>query len=141
MLWGCLLVVAVVALHATLRPLPHPLTQQDIDAAVLHTLDTHVLPSMAQKAYAAVIPSVVHVRGLRHMPPEARPATPAAGRGATHASKGAEHPRAEPGGAEDLYRIGVGSGVVIVDTGVILTNLHVIEGAEPIGVTFSDGME
>lgn len=36
---------------------------------------------------------------------------------------------------------GVGTGVVIVDTGVILTNLHVVAGATSIKVTFFDGLE
>jgi serine protease DegQ len=36
---------------------------------------------------------------------------------------------------------GVGTGVVIVDKGVILTNLHVVAGAEKIKVTFADGLE
>ena len=36
---------------------------------------------------------------------------------------------------------GAGSGVVIDDTGLILTNAHVIAGADSISVTFSDGSE
>jgi S1-C subfamily serine protease len=36
---------------------------------------------------------------------------------------------------------GVGTGVVILDKGVILTNIHVVAGADRIGVTFADGME
>ncbi|MEO8755654.1 MAG: trypsin-like peptidase domain-containing protein, partial [Casimicrobiaceae bacterium] len=36
---------------------------------------------------------------------------------------------------------GVGSGVVIVDTGIILTNLHVVAGADRIRVEFADGFE
>jgi S1-C subfamily serine protease len=34
-----------------------------------------------------------------------------------------------------------GSGVVIVDDGTILTNLHVVQGARRIRVTFADGLE
>jgi S1-C subfamily serine protease len=36
---------------------------------------------------------------------------------------------------------GVGSGVVIIDNGTILTNLHVVNGAKRIRVTFFDGSE
>ena len=36
---------------------------------------------------------------------------------------------------------GVGSGVVIVDNGTILTNLHVVYGARRIKVVFADGLE
>ena len=35
----------------------------------------------------------------------------------------------------------VGTGLVIVDTGIILTNLHVVRGAERLSVTFADGTE
>jgi S1-C subfamily serine protease len=34
-----------------------------------------------------------------------------------------------------------GTGVVIVDSGIILTNLHVVDGAKRIRVVFADGME
>ena len=34
-----------------------------------------------------------------------------------------------------------GTGVVIVDSGIILTNLHVVQGAKRIRVVFADGME
>ena len=35
----------------------------------------------------------------------------------------------------------VGTGVVILDNGTILTNLHVVAGAKRLNVVFSDGME
>lgn len=34
-----------------------------------------------------------------------------------------------------------GTGVVVVETGLILTSLHVVQGAEQIKVTFADGLE
>jgi len=36
---------------------------------------------------------------------------------------------------------GIGTGVVIVDSGIILTNLHVVAGAERVEVRFHDGFE
>jgi S1-C subfamily serine protease len=36
---------------------------------------------------------------------------------------------------------GVGSGVVIVDTGIILTNVHVVAGSDRVQVEFADGLE
>ena len=45
----------------------------------------------------------------------------------------------EPGGSELMQ--GVGTGVVIVDDGTILTNLHVVSGAKRVTVTFFDGSE
>ena len=38
-----------------------------------------------------------------------------------------------------LVERGIGTGVVIIDNGTILTNLHVVSGAKKIRVTFFDG--
>ena len=91
---------------------PRALTQEDIDAAVLHTLEHNALPSRAAKAYDAVRQSVVRVQGMGRVEEK-----------------------------EGHIVQGVGSGVVIVDTGIILTNMHVVVGAERIVVTFADGLE
>jgi len=117
---GVLLVAAgaaVVALFALLLgrggPVPQTITQQDIDAAVRHTLETKPLPSVASRAAEAVRPSVVRVQGLTD----------------------------DPDGYSGDIEQGIGTGVVIVDKGLILTNLHVVAGAEKVKVTFSDGLE
>ncbi len=44
-----------------------------------------------------------------------------------------------PDGGE--VQAGVGTGVVILDKGVILTNIHVVAGAKRISLTFETGME
>src|SRR6218665_3510839 len=62
LLWTTIVLLAAAALGAgtlALRPGTRTLTQKDIDAAVMRTLETNVLPSPAAKAYAAIIPSVV----------------------------------------------------------------------------------
>jgi len=109
--------VALVALalglaYHAMPPAPAPLTQEDIDAAVLHTLETVPLPSRAARAYEAVRRSVVRVHGT-----------------------GYEQDK------EGHVMQGVGTGVVIVDTGIILTNLHVVAGADKLEVEFDDGTE
>ena len=113
---------AIVALAASwvlgggaLQAPPRQLKQKDIDAAVMHTAQTKVLPSQAARAAAAVAPSVVRVEGE---------------------IEGRKNKR----GQTELGR-GIGTGVVIVDNGTILTNLHVVQGAERITVTFFDGTE
>ncbi len=114
-LWACIaLLVAALLVTGTLatRSPQRKLTQDDIDAAVLRTLSSNVLPSPAAKAYGAIIPSVVRVTGFVK----------------------------DKAGKEEVEQ-GVGSGVVIVDKGIILTNLHVVSGADTIKVTFSDGLE
>jgi len=110
---GVLLTLALVAGHQSLKPAPRVFTQEDIDAAVLHTLETKTLPSPMAKAYDAIRASVVRVRAMG--PDEDKP-------------------------GEEIER-GVGSGVVIVDKGVILTNLHVVTNAKRVSVVFADGLE
>jgi S1-C subfamily serine protease len=109
---AALMSLLLVIGYVSTRPPPREIGQKDIDAAVLHTLDSNVLPSPAAKAFDVVSQSVVRVRRLEH-------------------GKDDE---------EDHIR-GVGSGVVIVDKGVILTNLHVVNGAERVQVVFADGTE
>ncbi len=113
------------------------ITQKHIDQAVLHTLNTQPLPAPAAKAYEAVAPSVVRVVGRMH-PPDDKPAAtkPAPGKG------GSAKPKTEDQRDDDDEEgSSVGSGVVIVDSGVILTNLHVVAGARHIQVVFADGLE
>lgn len=45
------------------------------------------------------------------------------------------------GGFPGYRATGIGTGVVIIDNGTILTNLHVVAGADKIKVRFFDGME
>jgi serine protease DegQ len=109
---GLLALALLASLWLPLRPSARAPTQKDIDAAVLHTLANTTLPSPAAKAYEAIRPSVVRV--------------------VSYAT--------DPKTRKETER-GVGTGVVIVDKGVILTNLHVVAGAEKIKVTFFDGLE
>ncbi|WPG38929.1 trypsin-like peptidase domain-containing protein [Variovorax sp. EBFNA2] len=114
------------------------LTQKDIDAAVLRTLQTNTLPSPAAKAADIVRPSVVRVVG--YGPEKATPEAKTQKRGRNMA-KGKPPEAPLDGAAPGEVERGVGTGVVIVDKGVILTNLHVVAGAEKIKVTFADGLE
>jgi S1-C subfamily serine protease len=112
LLAGVLVALGIIYGHGYLQPAPHALTQEDIDSAVMHTAETKVLPSQAARAYEAVRGSVVRVREFEREP-----------------------------GASEISEAGVGTGVVIVDKGIILTNLHVVEGAKKVGVVFADGTE
>lgn len=124
---------AVLAWHFGPQWLPKALTQKDIDRAVLHTLSKTNLPAPAAKAYAAVQGSVVKVIGYSQ--PEGRSSTE---RKAETGPKG--RPLMGPE-AEEPDERGIGSGVVIVDNGTILTNLHVVYGSRRIKVIFADGLE
>lgn len=119
-LWSAIALLAmllVLSLTLALRPGARRLTQEDIDKAVLHTLNTNVLPSASAKAYEKIAPSVVRVVSYSKVLDKAGKETD-----------------------QEVER-GVGTGVVIVDKGVILTNLHVVSGAQTIKVTFFDGLE
>jgi len=109
---GALVGLALALGVALNRPLPQRLTQKDIDNAVLHTLSTRTLPSPAAKAYDKIRPSVVRVRAL-----------------------------GEPDEYGNQEEVATGSGVVILDSGVILTNVHVALSAPHLKVVFFDGHE
>jgi S1-C subfamily serine protease len=108
---GALVTLVLLGLYSLWSPGSQRLTQHDIDAAVLHTLESlPPEPSIESIAYDLVRPSVVQVRRL-----------------------GADE--------DDHDERAIGTGVVIIDTGVILTNLHVVAGAGRVGVVFADGTE
>lgn len=126
LLWAVIALLALllaISLSLSLQPAGRKLTQHDINAAVLKTLETTTLPSAAARAYQIISPSVVRVVGL-----------------GVSKEKDAKDAKNAKEGKEDGER-SVGTGVVIVDKGIILTNLHVVQGAESIKVTFADGLE
>ena len=111
-MWGAMALLGMLLLASVLLRGPDGasgLTQKDIDAAVLRTLTTQNLPSVAARAADKIRPSVVRVVSL-----------------------------AKNKKGEDEEQ-GVGTGVVIVDKGVILTNLHVVQSAQSIRLVFADG--
>lgn len=110
LLGGALVIALLWAIQQGSGSAPRQFTQADIDKAVLHTLATKAIPSAQARAAEAVRPSVVMVRG------------------------GAPAKEGEPEVEE-----GVGTGVVIVDTGLILTNMHVAIAAKQLKVEFADG--
>ena len=118
-LWTTLLLCALLSATLTWAltrqvGAPQRLTQDDINAAVLHTLNTQELPSRTARAAQLIAPSVVRVNTQ---------------------DEDQKNPKGE------MQNTGVGSGVVISEEGVILTNLHVVQGAKRIQVTFADGTE
>ena len=142
---GAAFAVVIGAAWLGSQPTPRELTQEDVDASVLHTLENKNLPSRAAKAAEMVRPSVVRVRGFaepEQLQPKAKrkgKPKPAPGRrGAEAPEQEAAKEKTEPDGLEEFS---VGSGVVIVDDGTILTNLHVVYGARKLMVTFHDGTE
>lgn len=112
--------LAVVALLGTQRLHfgDKPITQEDIDNAVRQSLEKEPLPSQAAKAYEAILPSVVRVTGLFE-----------------------ENDNGEDNPEQRAMERSLGTGVVIIDNGTILTNLHVVSGAKRVKVRFANGHE
>ncbi len=154
---GVLGALVAFAIFAAFTPTPREYTQTDIDAAVLHTLKTRPPePSKASVATDVIGPSVVLVRRLgkegeeeakeKDKPdPKGLPPTPGKGdkpqkllpRPKDQANKDAPPSKEkERGGMK-----GLGTGVAISEEGLVITCLHVIAGADRIGLVFADGTE
>ncbi len=143
--------VALAGWPAWTARVQHPLTIAQIDAALRESIAKQPLASAGLGAYEAILPSVVRVVGdpvADTRPPTGsrRTATdPATDRRAARTQPPGNTPGQAPddGATEPGHGDGrsVGSGVVIVDKGLILTSLHVVEGAGRIRITFADGSE
>ena len=90
------------------------ITAAEVEVLVQKVLEARQPPPTAADAYESILPSVVHVRGL---------------------------PYSADADVEPSTESQSGTGVVIVDSGIILTNLHVVHGAKSIKVVFHDGLE
>ena len=115
---GALAAVVAILLLLRVLPAPRPITQDDIDTAVRTSLEKEPLPSAAAKAYDAILPSVVRVIGLMD-----------------------DQDTGEDNAEERAMQRSLGTGVVIIDNGTILTNLHVVSGAKKVVVRFANGHE
>ena len=115
---GALLAMMLMFAGQRFLPGQRAITQDDIDGAVRESLEREPLPSQAAKAYEAILPSVVRVTALMD-----------------DNDNGEDNPEQRAMGRS------LGTGVVIIDNGTILTNLHVVWGAKKIRVRFANGHE
>jgi S1-C subfamily serine protease len=115
---GALFATLAMLLVLGLRPGQRIITQDDIHAAVRESLEKEPLPSAAARAYEAIRPSVVRVIGLMD-----------------------DKDDGEGDAEQRAMERSLGTGVVIVDNGTILTNLHVVSGAKKVRVRFANGFE
>ncbi len=144
-LWAAIALLAALlafSLTLSLHPGQRKLTQEDVNAAVLKTLETQVLPSEYARAYAKIEPSVVRVVSYvrKGRLKDARQAAREHGQ-AKPKQLGPAPGTPDPSKDDEEVEHGVGTGVVIIDKGVILTNLHVVSGADRVDVIFSDGLQ
>jgi S1-C subfamily serine protease len=135
--------------YLLVHPRPHALTQEDINGAVQYTL-THTPRAPADSAMAAAIisPSVVEVEGYLSPDHAAALAKEAAQEAAKKAKNGGKDEHDSPpqlpdrplvGSPDEPHPDAIGSGVVITDSGQILTALHVISSTDHYVVVFADG--
>lgn len=113
---GVLGACAVLIANSLLSPPPHQLTQRDVDTSIANAIAS-VTPAPAYSAivYQIIRPSLVIIQ------------TQAANPNST----------SQAGLAVDDQELG--SGVIVSDTGLILTALHVVAGSNTLRVTFADG--
>ncbi len=115
-LFGAGVLAAFVALvvYGVAFPGPPPVTRTDVSQSITEALASQTpAPAVSEQVFADIEPSLVLIQTTY-----APPAT--ATNGATN---------------------GLGSGVIVDDSGDILTSLHVVAGAATIEVTFSDGTQ
>lgn len=100
------------------RPGQRIITQDDIDKAVRASVEKEPLPSAAARAYEAIAPSVVRVVGRMD-----------------------DSDTGDDDAEQRAMERSLGTGVVIVDNGTILTNLHVVSGSKKVKLRFWNGHE
>src|SRR6185437_11846971 len=160
-----LIALTIVGAHAWLFPPPRALTQHDIDGAVLYTMaHTPRGPADTTVAAAIIAPDVVEVEGF--LSPQHAAELAAKEAKESKETKGAKDghalsapvPQAGPDKASPAPKPGplpdhplpnahpdepepdaIGSGVVMDQSGKILTALHVVSGTDRYVVVFADG--
>ena len=115
---GALLAAAAMTAVLSLQPRQRLITQDHIDAAVRQSLEKEPLPSPYAKAAETIRPSVVRVVGMMD-----------------------DNDDGQDNVEQRAMERSLGTGVVIIDNGTILTNLHVVMGAKKIKVRFHNGHE
>ena len=108
---GAFVALLAVIVYALIIPKAQQLTQDDIDAAVIYALDA--LPP--EPSLASTVYEIIRPSVVR----------------VRHMSLDLDEPE----------ELGVGTGVIIEESGTILTNLHVVAGAERLVVVYYDGFE
>lgn len=122
-------VLIAVLVYAFATPSQNTITQRDIDMAVLHSLESMPSgPSMESAVYDIIRPSIVRVRRVT------------GGEINGEMTDRELDDSGEERSGEEVEQ-SVGTGVVIVDDGTILTNLHVVAGSARTVVVFADGTE
>lgn len=134
-----LVTLLLVGAYTLIRPPPQDLSQGRLTAAVNYAIDHRPeAPAITSVAYAKIIPSVVRIDGYDLIEPntsgnpDERASTP---------GPQAPHPLTQNNALPGYENTATGTGIVITDDGLILTNLHVAASAAKLRVIFADGTE
>jgi S1-C subfamily serine protease len=116
--------LAVAGLAVAMFLVPRGMMADEVDAAIKQAIEAIPPKPTTADAYEKIRPSVVLVTS--------RMDDDAAAEADAKKQSSPEEKMPEPAR---------GTGVIMVESGVILTNLHVVAGAKRVQVTFSDGLE
>jgi S1-C subfamily serine protease len=106
---GITAAVVVILLYNAIFPAPIPISQQEVDDAIVAAMASATPPrAYSAQVYQIILPSLVYIQ-----------------------TQGTN--------SEDEFGYGVGTGVIVNEDGAILTSLHVVADATSIEVIFADG--
>jgi serine protease DegQ len=121
---GAVAAVLVIALHGLLTPEPTLLTARDVQNSIAEAMASATpRAAFSAQVYEIIRPSLVLIE-----------TDPMTGEGAVRYNPGVNNLHLVQDEDNDI-----GTGVIVNDTGDILTSLHVIAAASTIRVTFADG--
>jgi len=136
---SALVTLLVIGAYDLIRPAPQDLSQGRLSAAVNYAIDHRPqAPAITSVAYAKIIPSVVRIDGYDLIRPNSSGSPD--DRTSTTTPQ-APHPLAQNSALPGYENTAVGTGIVVTEDGLILTNLHVAAAAAKLRVVFADGTE
>src|SRR5689334_8415952 len=133
-------ILLIVGAALTYGPAFRGMSQTDVEAAIQRAMEANPPKPTAADAFDKILPSLVHVRAFMTEEEPAKPETKDEKAAKDDKAAKPAEAAADPAAAKPAEG-NIGTGVVIVDTGIILTNLHVVNGAKRVKVTFFDGLE
>ena len=126
---GVLAALVALLLYNALTPQPHLITQREVNDTISQAMASATpRPPFSSLVYSSILPSLVSIEMK----------APGSNSNVMN-DLSDEFAYEDDGSLHFLQDQGVGSGVIIDDSGDILTSLHIVSGEGTIEVTFADG--